>query len=174
MGKYLYLCHSKKQGLLKIGVTENLKNRTLSHKRKHPDLILIGYTFFENKWDAFECESLFKTDGNEWTVYLPEIVERFAKLKDAVYCESGIIDFPGKRPGKWGEIMISKKCKVDKKLLSKIIKWREKIGYQAALVALMGAGVSSSAAQKILCGAYKSNPKQLLLQAIEVAMKQGA
>lgn len=56
-------------------------------------------------------------------------------------------------------------------LKKKIQKWRERIGYQEALKSLEVVGVSKSAAQKILAGTYEPEPKRLLLQAIELAMK---
>lgn len=56
---------------------------------------------------------------------------------------------------------------MNKKLQTKIDIFRSKVGYKIALGELIEAGISKSAAQKLLAGTYISDPKRLLLRAIE-------
>lgn len=63
---------------------------------------------------------------------------------------------------------------MQKDLKTKIDKWVTKIGSKEAEIELMRAGISGSTAQKLIKGAYPSQPKHLVLQAIESAMKKGA
>ncbi len=53
----------------------------------------------------------------------------------------------------------------------KINKWMRRIGRKSAEKQLIICGVSLSAAQKLLAGTYASEPKRLLMEAIQMAMK---
>lgn len=59
---------------------------------------------------------------------------------------------------------------MDKKLQKKINAFRARIGYGLALSEFIAVGVSKSIAQKLLAGTYKSNPRGLVLKALEEVM----
>ncbi len=64
--------------------------------------------------------------------------------------------------------------KMDENLKKRIKAWAAKIGEKKAEGQLVGAGMSGSTAFKLIQGTYEHEPKKLLLQAIETALKQGA
>lgn len=59
----------------------------------------------------------------------------------------------------------------DSDLKMRLKKWIAQIGPGEAQSRLISAGMSGSTALKLVVGTYKSQPKRLLLQAIESAMK---
>ncbi len=63
---------------------------------------------------------------------------------------------------------------MQKDLKAKIDRWVAKVGLREAEIKLIQAGVSSSTAQKLIKGAYPSQPKNLVLQAIESVIKKSA
>lgn len=63
---------------------------------------------------------------------------------------------------------------MDKDLKMKIDRWVGNVGIRRAELHLIQAGVSSSTAQKLTRGQYPNQPKDLVLQAIESAMKKSA
>ncbi len=63
---------------------------------------------------------------------------------------------------------------MDKALKAKLDRWVGDVGIRAAELYLQRAGVSSSLAQKLTRGTYSHQPTNLVLNAIESAMKKGA
>lgn len=62
---------------------------------------------------------------------------------------------------------------MEKDLKARIERWVSDVGIREAEVYLIRAGLSSSTAQKITRGKYDTQPKQLVMQAIETALKSG-
>lgn len=60
-----------------------------------------------------------------------------------------------------------------KELKERILKWRIKLGYDTAKRQLLATGISNGVAQKLLAGSYPNEPKALLMQAIDRAIKGG-
>ncbi len=63
---------------------------------------------------------------------------------------------------------------MEKELEKRLSWWIAKIGKSEAERQLILAGMSGSTAQKLIAGSYASQPKRLLLKAIEEALKKGA
>lgn len=62
----------------------------------------------------------------------------------------------------------------DHDLKKRIEKFVTKVGSGKAQSLFIDAGMSGSTALQLVNGTYKSEPKRLLIMAIEIAMKEGA
>lgn len=87
---YIYILASKKNGVLYVGVTNDLIRRTWEHKddqvegfsKKYFVKKLVYYKEFDNVYNAIEREKCIKRWKRDWKI---KIIEKFNKSWEDLY-----------------------------------------------------------------------------------------
>jgi hypothetical protein len=174
MQRYVYLGYSASKNLLKIGSSYYPEKRFSDLRLIAPDLILIAYRLFDDSRLAYDVEKAFYIlrprphNRTDWLPLSEEIVDRFLAI-EGIICNRehkfARIDFPPDVPHPFQRMTMNSDLK------KKIKDWRAKVGYRVASLALVSEGISGSTMQKLLAGSYLSQPKPLVLNAINRAIK---